>query len=156
MTMEIARRAAAQGDLARAERLLLESERTMKGLNDRARLCEAQRSLAEVYVEMGRVDKAEYYALQARESVGPDDRVSISTTKLSLGIVRAAQGRDAEAAELMNQALDEMRRLDLRALERWGLRHVVEFHRRRDDDDAARPYEERLAELVPSSTAPIA
>ena len=156
MTMEIARRAAAQGDLARAERLLLEAERTMKGLNDRARLCEAQRSLAEVYVEMGRVDKAEHYALQARESVGPDDRVSISTTRLSLGIVRAAQGRDAEAAELMNQALDEMRRLDLRALERWGLRHVVEFHRRRDDDDAARPYEERLAELVPSSTAPIA
>jgi class 3 adenylate cyclase/tetratricopeptide (TPR) repeat protein len=156
MTMEIARRAAAQGDLTRAEKLLLEAVRTMKGLNDRARLCEAQRSLAEVYVELGRLDEAERYALQARESVGPDDRVSTSTTKLSLGIVRAAQGRDAEAEELMGEAVDEMQRVNLRALERWGLRHVVEFYRARGREEAARPYEERLVELAPSSTAPIA
>jgi tetratricopeptide (TPR) repeat protein len=155
MTMEIARRAAAQGDLARAEKLLLEAVRTMKGLNDRARLCEAQRSLAEVYVELGRLDEAERYALQARESVGPDDRVSTSTTKLSLGIVRAAQGRDAEAEDLLREAVGEMRRADLRALERWGLRHVVEFYRTRGREAAAGPYEERLAELTPSA-APIA
>jgi class 3 adenylate cyclase/ATP/maltotriose-dependent transcriptional regulator MalT len=155
MTMQIARRAAAQGDLARAEKLLLEAVRTMKGLNDRSRLCEAQRSLAEVYVRLGRLDEAERYALQARESVGPEDRVSITTTKLSLGIVRAAQGRDAEAEELMHDAVEEMRRLDLRALERWGLRHVVEFHRARGQEDEALLYEERLAELAPS-TAPIA
>jgi ATP/maltotriose-dependent transcriptional regulator MalT len=154
--MEIARRAAAQGDLGRAEKLLLEAVRTMKGLNDRARLCEAQRSLAEVYVELGRLDEAERYALHARESVGPDDRVSTSTTKLALGIVRAAQGRDAEAEQLMHEAVGEMRRGDFRALERWGLRHVVEFHRARGGGEAARPYEERLAELAPSSTAPIA
>lgn len=156
MTMQIGRRAAAQGDLPRAEKLLLEAVRTMKRLNDRARLCEAQRSLAEVYVELGRLDEAERYALQARESVGPDDRVSISTTKLSLGIVRAAQGREEEAEALMRDAVDEMRRLDLRALERWSLRHVVDFYRARGRDDEALPYEERLAELAPSSTAPIA
>jgi tetratricopeptide (TPR) repeat protein len=155
MTMQIARRAAARGDLARAEKLLLEAVRTMKGLNDRARLCEAQRSLAEVYVELGRLDEAERYALQARESVGPDDRVSISTTKMSLGIVRAAQGREAEAEELMQEAVDEMRRVNLRALERWGLRHIVDFYRARGREDEALPYEERLAELTPS-TAPIA
>jgi tetratricopeptide (TPR) repeat protein len=155
MTMQIARRAAAQGDVARAEKLLLETVRTMKGLNDRARLCEAQRSLAEVYVQLGRLDEAERYALQARESVGPDDRVSLSTTKLSLGIVRAAQGRDAEAAELMEEALDEMRRHDQVALERWALGHVADFHRARGRREDARRYEERLAELMPS-TAPIA
>jgi tetratricopeptide (TPR) repeat protein len=155
MTMEIARRLAAQGDFARAEKLLLEAVRTMRGLNDRARLCEAQRSLAEVYVQLGRLDEAERYALQARESVGPDDRVSISTTKLSLGLVRAAQGRDADAEELMQEALGEMQRHDQRALERWGLRQVVEFYRGRGREDAARPYEERLAELMPSA-APIA
>jgi tetratricopeptide (TPR) repeat protein len=153
--MQIGRRAAAQGDLDRAEKLLLEAVRALKGLNDRARLCEAQRSLAEVYVQLGRLDEAERYALQARESVGPEDRVSLSTTKLSLGIVRAAQGRDAEAADLMQEALDEMRRHDQVAIERWALAHVVEFHRSRGRQEDALRYEERLAELTPS-TAPIA
>jgi len=156
LNLHIARSVAAQGDLPRAETLLLETVRTMKGLMDRARLCEAQRSLAELYVQQGRLDEAERYALQARESVGPEDRVSISTTKLSLGIVRAAQGRDAEAEMLMGEALDEMRRHDQVALERWALGHVIEFHRSRAQEDAALPYEERLAELVPSSTAPMA
>jgi tetratricopeptide (TPR) repeat protein len=155
MTMQIARRAAAQGDLARAEKLLLEAVRTMKGLNDRARLCEAQRSLAEVYVQLGQLDEAERYALQARESVGPDDRVSISTTKLSLGLVRAAQGREEEAEELMREAIDEMRGNDQRAMERWALGRAVDFHRSGGREDAALRYEERLAELTPS-TAPIA
>jgi class 3 adenylate cyclase/ATP/maltotriose-dependent transcriptional regulator MalT len=155
MTMQIARRAAAQGDLPRAEKLLLESVRTLQGLNDRARLCEAQRSLAEVYVKLGRLDEAERYALQARESVGADDRVSISTTKQSLAIVRAAQGRDSEAEALMLDALDEMRRNEQRALERWALGHIVEFYRVRGDSDAAQGYEERLGELMPSA-APIA
>jgi class 3 adenylate cyclase/tetratricopeptide (TPR) repeat protein len=155
MTLQIARSAAAQGDLAGAEKLLLEAVRTMKGLNDRARLCEAQRSLADVYVRQGRLEEAERYALQARESVGPDDRVSISTTKLSLGLVRAAQGRDGEAEELMHEAVQEMRRNGQRALERWALGHVVDFHRSRGEEEEALRYEERLAELTPS-TAPIA
>jgi class 3 adenylate cyclase/tetratricopeptide (TPR) repeat protein len=155
MTMQIARRAAAQGDLARAEKLLLEAVRTMKGLNDRARLCEGQRSLAELYVLLGQLEEAERWALQARESVGPDDRVSISTTKLSLGLVRAAQGREAEAEQLIREAVDEMRRNNQRAMERWGLGHAVHFYRSRGREDEALRYEERLAELTPS-TAPIA
>ena len=155
MTLQIARRVVAQGDLPRAESLLLEAVRMLKGLNDRARLCEAQRSLAELYVQLGRLDEAERYALQARESVGPDDRVSISTTKLSLALVRAAQGRDAEAEELMQEALDEMRRHEQLALERWALGHAIALHRSRGREDAALRYEERLAELTPS-TAPIA
>jgi tetratricopeptide (TPR) repeat protein len=156
MTMQIARRAAAQGDLARAEKLLLEAVRTMRGLNDRARLCEAQRSLAEVYLQLGRLDEAERYALHARESVGPDDRVSLSTTKLSLGLVRAAQNREAEAEELMQEALMDMRHAEQPALERWGLRQLIAFYRERGREDAALTYEERLAELDPSSTANIA
>jgi tetratricopeptide (TPR) repeat protein len=127
----------------------------MTGLNDRSRLCEAQRSLAELYVRLGRLDEAERYALQARESVGLDDRTSISTTKLSLGVVRAAQGRDEEAAELMHEAVDDARYTGQLALERWALGKVIEFHRSRGQEDAAQPYEERLAELAPS-TAPIA
>src|SRR5205814_1647893 len=87
-TMQIGRLAMVRGDLTRAEKLLAEAVRTMKGLNDRAKLCEAQRSLGEVYVHLGRLEEAERLALEARESVGPEDRVSLSTTKASLAAVR--------------------------------------------------------------------
>jgi class 3 adenylate cyclase/tetratricopeptide (TPR) repeat protein len=154
-SMMIARRAAAQGDFGRAEKLLLDVVRTLKGMNDRARLCEAQRSLADVYVKLGRLEEAERYALQARESVGPDDRVSISTTKISLGLVRAAQGRDGEAEELFCEAVGEFRRFDLRANERWATEILTDFYRSRGRENEVARYEARLAELDPSSTAPI-
>ena len=155
-TLMVGRLAASQGDPARAEKLLLDAVRMLKGINDRARLCEAQRSLAEVYLTLGRIDQAERYALEARESVGPEDKVSNSTTKLSLGLVRAAQGRDAEAEELMREALDEMNRLGMRAVERWALRTVLDDLRSRGREDGVARYEERLGELAPSSTAPMA
>jgi class 3 adenylate cyclase/tetratricopeptide (TPR) repeat protein len=155
MTMWIGRSAVAQGDLARGEKLLLDAVRTIKGMNDRAKLCEAQRSLAELYVKLGRMEEAERYALQARESVGPEDRVSISTTKVSLADVRGAQGRDDEAEELLREAVEELRRHHMRAIERWALARLVEFYRDRGRDDDAVGYEARLAELTPS-TAPMA
>jgi len=55
----------------------------------------------------------------------------------------------------MQEALEEMRRHDQLALERWALGEVIEFHRSRGREDATLRYEERLAELTPS-TAPIA
>ena len=51
---------------------------------------------------------------------------------------------------------DELRSLDLQALERWGLGILLDFYRSQGRDEEAAPYEERLAELAPSSTAPIA
>ena len=156
MSMMIGRCVAARGELARAEKLLADAVRTMKGLNDRARLCEAQRSLAEVYVHLGRLEEAERYALEARASVGPEDRVSISTTKVSLSAVRAAQGRDDEAEALLREAVDELERHQMRAIERWALRRLVDFYASRGREDDAVGYEERLAELSASSTAPIA
>ena len=155
MSMQIARCAMVLGDYERAEKLLADAVRTMKGLNDRARLCEAQRSLAEVYLHGGRLEEAERLALEARESVGPEDRVSISTTKISLAAVRAAQGRDDEAEHLIREGVDELERLQMRAIERWALRRLVEFYAGRGREDEAVAYEARLAELSPSSTAPI-
>ena len=128
----------------------------MKGLNDRSQLCEAQRSLAEVYVELGRLEEAERYALEARESVGPDDRLSLSTTKVSLAVVRAAQRRDDEAEKLFRDAVEELERYQMRAIERWALRKLVGFYRERGREDEAVGYEERLAELSPSRIAPMA
>ena len=42
----------------------------------------------------------------ARETVGPHDVTSLATTAMSLGLVRAAQGRDEEAEELLREAYD--------------------------------------------------
>jgi len=155
MQMMSGRAAFAQGDVERAEKRLREAERALKGLGDRGALCEAQRSLAMVLAVRGSLDEAERYALQARETVGPDDRVSVSTTALGLAFVRAAQGRDAEAEELYLDAIDGFAQYDLRSLEHWALRLYADFLRDRGRDEDAEVYEVRRAELNARSTAPI-
>jgi class 3 adenylate cyclase/tetratricopeptide (TPR) repeat protein len=154
-TMMIGRAAYAQGDVERAEKLLREAVRVLKGLGNRGELCEAQRALAMVLVDRGSIDEAERFALEARETVGPEDRVSLSTTKLALGYVRAAQGRDEEAEALMREALDGFARYGMHALEHWNLRYLAEFLRSRGREEEAARYLARREELFPSSTAPI-
>jgi tetratricopeptide (TPR) repeat protein len=154
-TMMVGRAAFAQGHAERAETLLSDAVRMLKGLGDRGSLCEAQRALAMVLAEQGRLDEAERYALEARETAGPQDRVSASSTRLGLGVVRAAQGRDDEAESLMLEAVEGFALYDLRAHEHWALRYLAEFLRARGRDDEAELYEERRAALVPSSTVPI-
>jgi len=155
MTMMVGRAAFAQGEPERAEKLLRDAVRALKGLGDRGSLCEAQRALAMVLVDLDQLDEAERFALEARETVGPDDRVSISTTKLALGTVRAAQNRDAEAEQLLLEAVEGFALYELRALEHWGLRYLAEFLRSRGRDDEAAAYMERRAALAPSNTAPM-
>jgi tetratricopeptide (TPR) repeat protein len=95
-----------QGDYDRAERLASEAVRLLKPLGDRGYLCESQRILAQVLVHEGKLDEAERYALDAIETVGPDDILSLTTTRTALGLVRAAQGRDGEAETLLRDAVD--------------------------------------------------
>ncbi len=155
LNMMVARRAIEQGDLERGEKLLRDAVRTLKGLGDRAQLCEAQRSLAQLLVRGGRVEEAERFALEARETVGPEDRISLSTTKLALGEVRAAQGRDEEGERLIRQAAEELREYQLYIVEREALRVLIQFLRDRGRDDEAAPFEDRLAALMFRSTAPM-
>jgi len=155
MTMMVGRAAFAQGDVDRAEKLLRDAVRALKGIADRGSLVEAQRALAMVLVEKGDVDEAERQALQARETVGPDDRISDFTTRLALGLVRAAQSRDAEAEQLMEEAVDGFAAYDVRSLEHWALRYLAQFLRSRGREAEAIDYEKRRAELAPSSTAQI-
>ncbi len=155
MTMMVGRAVFAQGDIDRAEKLLRDAVRALKGVGDRGTLCEALRALAMVLVEQGNLDEAERFALEARETVGPEDRFSISSTKLGLGIVRAAQNRDAEAEKLMLEAVEGFALYELRALEHWALRYLVQFLRSRGREDEAAAYEARRAALSPSSTVPI-
>ncbi len=151
-----ARVAVERGDGERGERLLRDAIRKLKGLRDRAQLCEAQRSLAQVLVARGTIEEAERVALEARETVGPDDRGSSATTRLALGVVRAAQHRDDEAEALLSDAVDELDRIHLLQAEREALGILVDFLVARGRDADAARYEARLAELAPSSTAPIA
>jgi tetratricopeptide (TPR) repeat protein len=154
-TMMVGRAVFAQGDLPRAEKLLREAERTLKGIGDRGSLCEAQRALAMVLVEQGRIDEAERVALAARETVGPEDRLSLATTALSLGLVRAAQSRDEEAEALLLEAIEGFRMYDVRAMEHWGLRYLIEFLRSHGREQEAEFYVDRRAELAPASTVPM-
>ena len=156
MTMMIGRAAAEQGDSVRAETFLRNAVRTLKGLGDRGHLCEAQRSLSMVLIDQGRVDEAERIALEARETVGAEDRVSLSTTKLALALVRAAQGRGDEAERLLTEAFEELGVSGLLSPQREVVWHLATFLRARGREDEAAVYEARLAELAPSSTAPIA
>jgi class 3 adenylate cyclase/tetratricopeptide (TPR) repeat protein len=156
MTMMVGRAAFAQGDLDRAEKLLRDSVRALKGIGDRGSLCEAQRALAMVLVEQDKLDEAERFALEARETVGQDDRISTSSTKLALGIVRSAQHRDDEAERLLRESTEGFALYEFRAMEHWALRYLAEFLRSRGRDDEAAVYEARRAALSPSSTAPMA
>ena len=145
-----------RGDLPGARKALREAVKILRSAGDRGFLCEALRSLAELAVLDGNLDEAERLALEAQDSVGPQDRVSISTTRLSLGLVRAAQGRDEEAEALLRQSLDELRAAAATSAELEALQDLSGFLRSRGREAEAAQLDERAEELTPSSAARIA
>jgi class 3 adenylate cyclase/tetratricopeptide (TPR) repeat protein len=139
------------GDLAKGEKRFRESIRLLKPLGDRAALCESQRGLAELLLERGRVEEAERFALDARETVGPQDLTSRATTTASLAMVRAAQGRDDEAEALFGEAVDTVSDTDFRAIQYETLKPFAQFLRERGRDDEAEAVEERREALWPAA-----
>jgi class 3 adenylate cyclase/tetratricopeptide (TPR) repeat protein len=148
----LGRLAADRGELVRAEKLLRESIRLLVAVRDRGYLCESQRALAQVLAEQGRLDDAERLALEARETVGPGDKFSVTTTTLALGVVRAAQGRDTEAEELLREALAAAER-DSKFAQLEPLTTLARFLRDRGRDHEAAVLEARRVALLPSSAA---
>ena len=133
-----------RGDLAAAERRFRDAIRILKPLEDRGTLCESQRGLAHVLVARGKIDEAESYALEARETVGPHDNVSRSTTRLALGLVRAAQGRDDEAEALLREAIAVLDG-NVLLIRRELLASLSHFLRDRGRDEEAQEIDEELA-----------
>jgi ATP/maltotriose-dependent transcriptional regulator MalT len=146
--MMLARVAERRGDDVTAERLYRESTRILLPMGDRAFLCEVERRLAQLLVRTGRVEEAERLALSALETVGPEDATSLITTTMALGVVRAAQGRDEEAEQLMRQAVEAAASFKLFAIE--PLSTFSQFLKERGREEEAAPYEARWAELSPT------
>jgi class 3 adenylate cyclase/tetratricopeptide (TPR) repeat protein len=155
--MRIGKLVARRGDLAEAEKLLREAIGILKPLEDRGTLCEVQRSLAEILLEQGKIDAAEVYALKSVETVGPQDVSSQSTTKKSLALVRAAQGRDDEAEALFREAIEILERSEYTRFLSEPLKAFIQFLEERERFNEVVALEERLAELragaAPEETA---
>ena len=155
--MKIGRLVARRGEVAQAERLFRESIGILKPLEERGTLCEVQRSLAEILLEQGKIDAAEVYALKAAETVGPQDISSQSTTRKTLALVRAAQGRDDEAEGLYREAIEILERSEYTRFLTEPLKAMIQFYEERGRMDDVIALELRLAELragaVPEETA---
>jgi tetratricopeptide (TPR) repeat protein len=148
----------ASGDLEKGEKRFRESIRLLKPLGDRAHLCESQRGLAELLIQRGRVEEAERFAYDARETVGPLDVTSRATTAGSLAMVRAAQGRHDDAEALFREGLETLADTEFRQIEDELLESFAQFERDRGRDDEAAALEERRDALrnAPKSSARIA
>ncbi len=145
--------ARAKDDPVRAERLFRESIRILAPLEDRATLCETQRGLAELLVAQGRLDEAERFALAARKTVGPQDLTSVSTTTMTLGLVRAAQGQDDEAEQLLRQAYETIVVTEHRVNQRETLEALAQFLRERGREDEAVELDERREGLLAAASS---
>jgi class 3 adenylate cyclase/tetratricopeptide (TPR) repeat protein len=150
----LGRVAARKGQPARAEARFREAMRILKPIEDRGTLVESQRLLAQVLLEEGRIDEAERFALEARQTVGAGDASSASTTRLALGLVRAAQHRDEEAEALLREADAILRPTGFRSYRVEPLQALAAFLRSRGRDDEAREADDALTRVGdPSLTA---
>ena len=117
-------------------------------LEERAKVIEAQRTLAEIVLAKGHVEEAERWALSAVETVGMQDMMSRSNVRMVLGLVRAAQGRDEEAELLLREAIDALSESDYRNVEPEPLAAYAGFLRARGRDDEADEIEAKLDTLL--------
>jgi hypothetical protein len=70
---------------------------------------------------------------------------------MTLGLVRAAQGRDADAEALLREALTMVEETGFSGIETWVMSRLEEFLRERGRDEEATAYRARLAEFSPTT-----
>ena len=136
-------------DVDTAERAFRDGVRVFGANQDFGRLCEAERALAEVLLEGGRIDEAEKLALSARVHVGNHDVTSSTSTLRTLGLVRAAQGRAEEAEMILREALTTIEQTDCRLLELAAVVSLSRFLRGLGRDGEADELDDRLPERIP-------
>jgi class 3 adenylate cyclase/tetratricopeptide (TPR) repeat protein/Arc/MetJ family transcription regulator len=136
-------------DLDQAERAFRDGVRVFGANEDFGHLCEAERALAEVLLERGRVDEAEQLALSARVHVGNHDVTSSTATLRTLGLVRAAQGRLEEAEMILREALSTIQGTDCRLLEVAAVVVLSRFLRSVGCEREAEELDAQLPERIP-------
>ena len=100
-------------------------------------LPEAKRVHAGALLVLGRVAEAERRVLRAIEVVAPEDVATISSTRMVLGRVRDAQGRDEEAERLLRDAVSGIDATHYRSLSWEQYLALGEFLARRGREDEA-------------------
>ena len=139
-----------RGDLAGAEKLLREALRLFVSLGEAAQIGEVQCRLVHVLIAQGRLDEAERLANDARERFADEDPEGRIVGAVALAAVRAEQGRDNEAEELLRSAVGQAEEAEFGLLLEKPLELLAQFLRERDRAEEAVAYEERLAELFPA------
>jgi class 3 adenylate cyclase/tetratricopeptide (TPR) repeat protein len=147
-----------RGDHKRAEKHFREANRLIAARGDRGLLPDYQAALSATLADLGKVDEAERLALDALANGVPEDIGCKMAAQTALAAVRAAQGRDDEAKELFESAIQLTREHDAKAWEIEPLERLAALLRERGREEDAAPYEARLAALSPppESTAKIA
>jgi len=141
------------GDVDRAETLVREAVRALLAVEERGKIVEAQRTLAEIVLAQGHVEEAERWALSAVETVGMQDMMSRSNVRMVLGLVRAAQGRDDEAELHLREAIEIIEQTECRNSEPEPLAALESFLRERGRETEAAELKERLDALLEPAEA---
>jgi class 3 adenylate cyclase/tetratricopeptide (TPR) repeat protein len=138
-----------EGDAPRAERAFREAVRVFAANEDHGHLCEAQRALAEALLEAGQIEEADRHAQAAHALVSPHDLTSRASTKTTLGRVRAAQGRELEAEQLLRESFALLADTDYKLLEVGARVALTRFLRATGRDAEAAELEVCLPEPLP-------
>jgi class 3 adenylate cyclase/tetratricopeptide (TPR) repeat protein len=139
-----------EGDGGAAGRAFREAVRVFAANEDHGHLCEAQRAVSELLLAEGKIDEAERHALTANALVSPHDLTSRSSTMTTLARVRAAQGRHADAEQLLVDGLALLEGTGVKLIEIVPLVALAEFLRARDRAAEAAEIEARLPEPIPA------
>ena len=95
-----------RGDIALAEKTFRDAVSGLRATHEQGYLAEAERRLAEVLVRQGKTDEADQVVAAAQRRVGREDVWTHASLLHAAGLVRAAQGRTAEADAAISAALE--------------------------------------------------
>jgi tetratricopeptide (TPR) repeat protein len=120
-----------RGDLRAAEKTFREAVRRLRTTHEQGFLVEAERGLAEVLVEKGKVDEADRLVTAAERRVGREDVWTRASLLHARGLVLAAQGHAAEAESAFLAALEIIEPTMYAILTREIRRSLDSLHDRR-------------------------